>query len=571
VPTEIADASALDLRPPPNEHGGFDAGGGGTGYDPNRIQPAPLSLRRLSAFQYVESIRILLGDAAAAAVTSPVQAHDENYLSVHNSAVALSPEAIDAYETNAFAAVQAAYLGAGDEESPQNPWQWCHPISLEDTNCMSEVVYRMGRMIFRRPLTETEMLRWRFVGMQAAAEFSNYNLGIEFVIAGLLQSPFFLYIVEIGHPDPADPGTRWLSPFELATRMSFLLTGATPTEGLLDAAANDELSTVTGRQETATSLLELAPAKQSLRQFFEERLRLDTLESLTKDSLLFPTYTPGVRSSLKEEALLLFDHIVWERDEDVRKVLTAPYTFADATLRLFYDFPREADAGVGFSKISYDAGSPRSGFLTQGAFLSAFAHHRRTSPTLRGRFVRESLLCQPVDPPPANVNTTLPDLGPDDPPMTMRQRLAGHQSNLSCATCHAIMDPLGFAFEHFDGAGVYRENEEGLSLDTSGVLWGQTFDDAKGLASILGSREEVASCLVRHLYRYAVGHMEVSGEHEQLILLDYLFEIRGYRLKGFLVDLVSSPLFNALGTAEGMTPDMTATSVHAPDGGVVSE
>ncbi len=568
--TELADASSLDLRPPPRDHGDLDAGGDGDGYDPNRIQPAPLRLRQLSAYQYVESIRVLLGDAAARAVTAPVQAHDEDYLSIHNSMSALSPEMIDLYEANAFAAAEAAYLNASDEESLQNPWQWCNPISLEDTHCMTEVVHRLGRMFFRRPLTEKEMLRWRSVGMRAAAEFANYNLGIEFIVAGLLQSPYFLYVVEVGHPDPSDPGTRWLSSFELATRMSFLLTGATPSEDLLDAAANDELASVTGRQAVAVSLLDSDMAPKALRQFFVERLRLDTLGSLTKDSLLFPTYTPAVRSSLREETLLLFDDIVWERDEDFRKILTAPYTFADATLRSFYDFPETPDAGAGFTRVSYDGGGHRSGFLTQGAFLSAYAHHRRTSPTLRGKFVRESLLCQPVDPPPENVNTALPDLGPDDPPMTMRQRLAGHQSNLSCATCHAIMDPLGFAFEHFDGAGVYRENEQGLTLDTSGVLWGQAFDDAKGLASILGAREEVARCMVRHLYRYAVGHIEVSGEQEQLTLLDYLFELRDYRLKGFLVDLVSSPLFNALGTADGMTADMTADSAHFDDGGVIT-
>ena len=547
----------MNLHPPHDEPVTPDAGLSDETANRNEIRPGELRLRRLSPFQYEATVRRLFGDSAAEALVLGSAEHDSLYRSIYDSKSEVTLEEAERYEQNAFAVAQAAYFAAQQDSASLDPWSWCHPISLEDTNCMSQIVYRLGRLVFRRPLSQAEMLRWRAVGMNAAAHFENYNAGIEFVIAGLLQSPFFLHVVEIGYPDPDDPDVRFLSPYELVTRMSFLLTGATPTEEDLDAAERGDLETVTGRKLQAEGMLASVLAPVALRNFFTARFHLDRLEETPKDSLLFPSYNEHVPSSLREESLRLLDDVVWQRNVDFRSAFNAPYTFVDQTLRDFYGLPAELDAGTGFERVDYDGGV-RSGLLTQGSYLAVHATAKRTSPTLRGKFIRENLLCQPVDPPPPTVNTTLPELDPDEPHLTMRQRLANHQNSLLCSTCHASMDPLGFAFEHFDGAGRYRATDEGLEMDTTGVLFGQPFDGAKDLGNIIRDREEVAMCLVRHLYRHAVGHLEVAGEQEQLQLLDYLFELRGYRLKEFMLDLVSSPLFETLGTAAGMTEGMNA-------------
>ena len=275
---------------------------------------------------------------------------------------------------------------------------------------------------------------------------------------------------------------------------------------------------------------------------------------------------------MQEETLRLIEQVVWTDNVDFRTIFSAPYTFLNATLSSHYDLSDVHESETEWVRHDFSAAATRGGLLSQGSILSANATARRTSPTLRGKFIRQALLCQDIDPPPVGVNTNLPEIGDNEPHKTMRQRLDEHQADISCATCHASMDPLGLGLEHFNGVGQYRETDKGLTMDTTGVLFGQqSFDGPKSLGVILQDREETALCLVRHLFRHLVGHKEVGDENAQLILLDYLFELDGYRLKDFLLSMVSTSLFRTIGTAAGMSHATTATSAPFIDGGLESE
>jgi hypothetical protein len=181
--------------------------------------------------------------------------------------------------------------------------------------------------------------------------------------------------------------------------------------------------------------------------------------------------------------------------------------------------------------------------LTGGAFLTRFAHVRNTSPTLRGKYLRENIMCMAVPAPPDDVDTTLPEPSASDLPRTTRDRIEGHMAEDRCAACHAYIDPLGFALEGFDQAGRARTHENGLPIDTATEIDGVPVADARGLASFLSESPDVMTCLVRNLFRHAVGHIEEVGEEPSLVLTSAAFEAAGFRLQDALVEIVVSDAF----------------------------
>ena len=226
--------------------------------------------------------------------------------------------------------------------------------------------------------------------------------------------------------------------------------------------------------------------------FFSEFLQQDGLSSLAKDSLAFPAFTAATASSMREESQLFLQDILFDHDSDLRGVFDADYTFVDARLAPLYELTQPAG---GYVRMQLPASQPRAGLLTQTAFLALMSHPASTSPTYRGKFVRERLLCETVSAPPPNVNTNLP---PNDPgtPRTLRQKLASHLTNASCSGCHAAMDPIGFGFESFDAMGHYRTQEFGLPIDSTGSFDGKPFANAKELGFSLSEINELLSLRV---------------------------------------------------------------------------
>ena len=354
----------------------------------------------------------------------------------------------------------------------------------------------------------------------------------------LLQSPHFLYIVEIGD-EAQPPEARSLTGAELATRLSFFITDGPPSDALLDAGEAGSLSSPTVLEATARELLAQPEARAAVRNAFRERLQLLNFQTLNRPD---PALTPSVRTAMVEESLRLIDDVVFDRNVDLRELFSTTTTFVNDELAAYYGFSLPG-SGAFFSRVQTPAAEGRAGLLTRGAFLTRFAHNNRSSPTLRGKFIRENLLCASVPAPPNDVTTTLPEQIDDNLPRTTRDRMAAHMTEPRCAACHETMDPLGFSLEHYDQFGRYRTHENGLPIDSSADVDGDAAADAVGFMAILKNRSDMASCLVRALYRHGTGTIEESGQEAALYDVDTAFFASGLKLQEAMVAITLSDAF----------------------------
>jgi hypothetical protein len=505
--------------------------------EPPPFAPYEASLHRLTRAQYANTVRDLLGDVSLPTdleVDTPLH----GFTTVGASELTVSPRAAEQYEEAARNLAAQVFADRGRAAA----FVGCSPADAEDP-CVRDFLARFGRRAFRRPLGGDEIDRWQEVARRITANLGDIWIAMEMTTAGLLQSPHFLFRVEVGEPDPSDASRRRYTGLEMASRISYFIWSSTPDDALLDAAAAGELDTAAGVRSQARRLLDDPRARTSLIQFFSEYFKLDRLEGITKSAELFPQMSPTMGDSMRQEVLLLIDDIAFERDGDLREMLDTKTTFVNAELARLYQHPSEIPE-TGFTKISHAENSPRAGLLTTGAFLALNAHATVTSPTFRGRFIRQYLLCQEIPPPPAGVVTTLPEPDPDAGPETLRSRLERlHLAAPTCAACHNLMDPLGFALESFDAIGAYRTTENGLAVDTRGALDGETFTDAGELASILRQRTDVSGCVSRLLYRYATGHLETREERRVLDALGQQFAASSFSFGELVLAVVSSDGF----------------------------
>lgn len=501
------------------------------------FEPAQATLHRLTRAQYRETLRRTLGDALVLPEDLEVDTPLHGFATVGASQLSIGPRALEQYEA---AARDAAAQVFADEV-----WRvelvGCDVADAADP-CVRSFVERFGERAWRRPLTSAEVDRWTALAGTLGARFADPWFGVQMLVAGLLQSPYFLYRVELGEPDPDDPSRRRFTGYEMASRLAYFVWGGPPDAALRRAAAQGRLDTAAGVAEVAAEMLEDPRAKPAMIRFFDEHLKLERLLAVTKDPGEYPQLTDTLTRSMREEVHRMIGHLVFEEDADLRRLFTTRTTFVNAELARLYNLP--AVEGEGFERVELPADGPRAGVLTTGAFLTLNAHATVTSPTLRGRYVRQSVLCQDIPPPPPGVTTELPEPDPNAGPQTLRQRLEEiHLGNPTCGGCHQLMDPIGFAFETFDPLGAYRTTDNGLPVDPRGELNGKAFAGARSLSDLLAEEPAVAACLSRVAYRYATGHLETPGEARVLRALAQTFRAEGHRLSALVVALVSSDGF----------------------------
>lgn len=509
----------------------------GTPFPP--FAPAALRPRLLLGWQYKASVASLLSADAASVVQPPADTPVSGFAAVGAAQLSLTNASITAYETSAFAAAERAVANASTRNALL---AGCVPANATDENCLRRALEPFLYRAFRREVNDAELATWVNVGKTAGAAYNNFNKGLEFAIAGVLQSPQFLYQVEVGETDPEHPERLRLTGFELATRMSFFLAGAPPSEALLDAAAGGKLSTEAGVREEATALMQGAAAREALGHFFEEFWGLHELSSLSKNAEAFPQYTPALRTAMGEEAKLLIENIVFEANGDFRDAFDANYTYVNAALGQLYGV--SGAPATGFGRVVLPPESRRGGLFGQAAFLALHSHPLTTSPTFRGKFIREKILCQPVAAAPNDVVTDLSNTA--STAKTMREKLAEHQINPSCSGCHVLMDNLGFALENFDALGQFRTAENGVTIDakSSSPDLG-SFTGARELGTALRNNDTTMRCFARNLFRQATGHVEGQGEGISLHAVDEAFTGSGFRVKDLMVEIVASEAFRA--------------------------
>jgi hypothetical protein len=502
--------------------------------DGYNFTPAPGGARRLTAAQYVNSVRLLFGEAAASAATPPEDHPLHGFASIGNAQLALPEGDVEGYETSArtIAAAFVADDAAVDAVLP------CTPSGPGDSACMRQFVSDVGQVAWRRPLEQGEIDALAAIGLEAAEALGTFDDGLFYATTALLQAPDFIYMIEVGVPDAADPTRRWLTPTELVTRMSFFLTNTTPDRVLLDAALAGEIEGDEAIRALAAELIAQPDAQVTLRGFFTELYALDRLINLPKSAEAFPEWNDDLALAMHQSMLALVDDVVWTRNADMRELFTADYAFVNEALAPIYEVEV---SGSAFEKVTLPAEQQRRGLIGQAGYLASNSTDTRESAVKRGTFIRRLLMCDIIPPPPADVTPVLPDPVPGE---TMKERLLKHEEDEACANCHTMIDPPGFALQVFDGIGRYRTQEDGQDIDTSGDAPGLgAFADAVELAQLLSENRQVPSCLARNVYRFAIGHIEERGEAPAINDLNEAFVAGEHRVQSLLVSLVASPAF----------------------------
>ncbi len=528
------------LEAPAGGPGGAGAGAGNPGGSGAGNQgppvagfaPAPATLRRLTRVQYANAIRDLLG----ADVTVPGDFEPDTVLSgfasIGSSLTTVSATAAEKFESAASSIATQAFA----DPARRARLVTCTPAGPVDEACARSFVTAFGQRAWRRPLDGEEIARYTAIATQGGSMLGDFWQGLGYAAAGLLQSPHFLYRVEIGRPGVV-AGQRVFDGWELASRLSFFLWNSTPDDALLDAARSGALGKAGGLRQEADRLLASPRGREVVRSFFYELMRLDGLDDLEQSPANFPRATRTIGPAMREETLRLLEEIALAPDGDYRRVFDAPFTFVNRELGQLYGLPAPGD---GFARADLPADGLRLGLLGHASFLATNAHEATTSPTRRGKFMREVLLCHEIPAPPPDVDASLPEERPGAGPRTMRERLAGHNAP-ACTACHARMDPIGLAFENFDALGTFRARDAGQAIDASGDLDGQAFAGPRELAALLRSHPDVETCLVRGLYRYALGHLETAGE--EVLIKRITAGMTGNRFRAALLGIIESDGF----------------------------
>jgi len=466
-----------------------------------RADPGPAPLRRLTRFEYGRTLADLTGvDPSIGASLPP----DEESLGYDDIAAAYSVSSLHAsryLETAERAA--STLLASGARLAAYGD---CDPTSGDDA-CVAAFVTGFGRRAWRRPLDDDE--RRAMLDVYAQTADPTPADGVAAIVTTMLEAPQFLYRPEGTNPlETASPQAATLDDHALATRLSYLLTGAGPDDGLMAAADGGKLGTEAALLAEADRLLTSDRAAELFVHFATAWWELGAVSELEKDRNLYRTWNDETGPALAEETRQFLTN-TWQQGPTLAALLTAPATFVDASLAAFYGLP--APAGDGWAKVTL-APSRASGMLTQGGFLAAHAKADQTSPVLRGKFVRAQLLCNPPPPPPQTVVIRPPAV---DPRLSTRQRFAQHTTDSFCAACHTAMDPIGFTFEHYDAAGRWRATDADQPVDATGEL---TNTDADGpldgvpsLAARLVASAEVRSCTATQWFRYAFGRAEQTA------------------------------------------------------------
>jgi PAS domain-containing protein len=263
------------------------------------------------------------------------------------------------------------------------------------------------------------------------------------------------------------------------------------------------------------------------------------LADAPKNAELFPAFSPELGDMMKDETLLLLYEIIWDRDADFREVFSARHTYVNDTLADLYGIPSPG-TGALFSKVDWPEDQHRAGYTSQGSFLTWQSGPRRNSPTKRGLYIQERILCSDIPPPDPNVDLELPE-GED---LTLKELLEMHLENPGCATCHAQTDPLGFAFERYDAIGAPRDTDNGKPVETDGQVPGiGEWDNASELGDILAADPRTGNCLIENLMRGTLGQSITEDSLPGVQDLGLTFAEGGYSVQTLLVDMAAHPLF----------------------------
>jgi hypothetical protein len=516
--------------------GGSANGGGNTGGStgmPVDVSMGGPKLRVLTQSEYTSALTTLLGP-----ITTQLKLPDDlftaGFSTIGGAEVSINAPSVELYETASRAATAEVFADAAR-------WQklvGCMPMADLSDACVTTFIQSFGKRAFRRDLAADEVQQWLQVGKTVAQlPGSSAAQGMSTIVSGLLQSPYFLYRIETNKLDATNGRLKYDGP-SMATRLSFLLTGTTPSDALLAAAAAGQLDTPDGVKTAAGPLLNDASAVDRMTAFFSELAQTRLVAVVQKSPAMFPSFTPALQSSMVQATQLFLKNIVLAPGADVRSFFDSNQTFVDATLAPLYGVSAPAS---GFAQITLAADSGRAGILGQAGVLAGHSQPDHNSPTRRGVFISGTFLCVTPPPPPQGVVTILPD----DPTKTARQKLDAHRTSDSCKGCHGLFDPLGFGLEHLDSIGAYRATENGLTIDATGTLDGVSYDGGAQMGAAFRQSARAMTCMVNNFYRAANGRADSTADSAQIDSLTQTLAAKNYVWRDLVAEFIASDAFRS--------------------------
>jgi hypothetical protein len=352
------------------------------------------------------------------------------------------------------------------------------------------------------------------------------------VVSALLQSPNFLYLPEVGVARLAEKDGVPLDPYEVASRLSYFFLGSMPDAELFVAADMDKLRLPEQVAEQARRLFKSPKARDSIISFYQQWLEISDMLLTEKDTKVFPTFTPALRTAMRDEVSAFVDNVTRTGDGKLQTVLSASFSYPSGALYEVYGLP----AGAAAARTELPRGQ-RAGLLTLPGVLSVYAHSDQSGPVGRGFLVSEKLLCVTPPPPPDNVDATLPK---PDPNSSTRERLERHRTDPTCNSCHGLMDPYGLTFEIYDAIGRYRTKDGPRTVDATATGLPNNVGDVKDAVELMGKlavTAEVRRCVTTQWFRYGFGREEGRDDAGTLAAALAAFAKTDYTLPDLLVGM----------------------------------
>ncbi len=435
-----------------------------------------------------------------------------------------------------YLVVEGPYDGPSVDEGRRGKIFTCPVLAANE--CQDEILTKFTSRAWRRPATADEIARLRAIVSDSLMRGGTPEEGLRIALQAVLVSPHFLYRVEID-PSPTDKTGHPLSGWELASRLSYFLWSSMPDAELFAAAEDGSLLQADVLESQVRRMLDDPKAVALTDNFAGQWLFTRALGSQDPDYTLFPDYDDELEEAMRAETRRYFQAFLQD-DLSMTEFLTADFTYLNDRLAAFYGLPLPGSTDL--VRVSL-ADSARRGFLMQGSFLRVTSRPKRTSPVLRGKWVLDNLLCAPPPPPPPGVEGF-----PEEVMATgsIRDRLEAHQTNPVCASCHRVMDPIGYALDNFDAIGKYRTEDKGFPIDSTGMLFGDIpFANAIDLTEALAEQPNVYRCIVEKLYAYS-GRPPIRVDAiEHIEELTASFAASDYSLRELLVAVATHHSFTS--------------------------
>jgi Protein of unknown function (DUF1588)/Protein of unknown function (DUF1592)/Protein of unknown function (DUF1595)/Protein of unknown function (DUF1585)/Protein of unknown function (DUF1587) len=494
-----------------------------------------VGMRRLTEAQYRNSISDIFGpDIRVAGRFEPIVRPAHELIASGARESAISPSGLEQFD-----AIGRSIAAQVFDEMRRGQFLPCSPVNATaaDPACARTALKPLGRLLFRRPLTQSELEHYVTLAGKGAGPSGSFHKGLELALGAMLVSPKYLYILENAEPDIDHPGALRLDSFSRAARLSFMLWNSTPNEYLLRAAELGQLTDPVALSAIANKMVNSPRFEQGVRAFFTDMLLFEKFDELAKDPVIYPYFNQDVLQALPEQTLRTITGHLLDDEGSYQALFTTPKTVMTRSLAALYQVPVRRSSG--WESFSFSAQDDRAGLLGQAGFLALYSHSGRSSPTLRGRAIREVLMCQPVPNPPGNVNFTAVQDVTNQAVPTARIRLNAHNTDPVCAGCHKITDPAGLSLEKFDGIGAVRKKENGAEIDVSGMMDGTPFVGGTGLGNALAASPDTTMCVTSRALEYSAGK-PVEDEAE-LESVQQRFAASGYTIRALFRTIAGSP------------------------------